>query len=119
MNKTQLLGRMTKDIELVETPNTKLGRFTLAVPRMRKEDGADFITCKVWGKKAEIMEKFVKKGHKVCIAGRIETGSYEKDGRMIYTTDVVVEDFDFIKPKKAEEETNDGFVPVYGDKLPF
>lgn len=123
MNKTQLLGRLTKDIELKETANSTIGRFTLAVPRMKKDDETDFINCKVWGKKAEIMEKFIKKGHKVCIAGRLETGSYEKDGRKVYTTEVVVEDFDFIesKPQPVQTETPpDDFVPVFHDaNLPF
>ena len=123
MNKTQLLGRLTKDIELKETANSTIGRFTLAVPRMKKDDETDFISCKVWGKKAEIMEKFIKKGHKVCIAGRLETGSYEKDGRKVYTTEVVVEDFDFIesKPQPVQTETPpDDFVPVFHDaNLPF
>ena len=122
MNKTTLLGRLTKDIELKETANSTLGRFTLAVPRIKKDDETDFIACKVWGKKAEIMEKFIKKGHKVCIAGRLETGSYEKDGHKVYTTEVVVEDFDFIesKPQPVQTETPDDFVPVFHDtNLPF
>ena len=123
MNKTQLLGRLTKDIDLKPTTNTIVGRFTLAVPRMKKEDGADFISCKVWGKKAEIMEKYVKKGNKVCVAGRLESGSYEKDGRKVYTTEVVVEDFDFIESKTADPappSLPDDFVPVFADpSLPF
>ena len=110
MNKWTGLGRLTRDIDLRHTSNgTALGRFTLAVPRMKKEDGSDFISCKVWGNRAEVMEKYIKKGHKVCVAGRIETGSYEKDGHTIYTTEIVVEDFDFIEPKTTD---NDGFAPV-------
>ena len=126
MNKTQLLGRLTNDIDLRYTQNqTAFGRFTLAVPKMKKEDGADFIKCKVWGKRAEIMEKYVKKGHKVCIAGRLESGSYEaKDGSKHYTTEVVVEDFDFIETKEKAEvkpkEDNDGFMSIPDDPdLPF
>ena len=117
MNKTQLLGRLTKDIDLRYTQNqTALGRFTLAVPRMKKEDGSDFIQCKVWGKRAEVMEKYIKKGHKVCIEGRLEAGSYEKDGKKHYTTEVVVEDFDFIESREKPKEDADGFVKV--DDLP-
>lgn len=123
MNKTQLLGRLTKDIDLRHTANdTAVGTFTLAVPRMKKDAGTDFISCKVWGNRADVMEKYVKKGHKVCIAGRLETGSYEKDGHKVYTTEVVVEDFDFIesKPQPAPAETHDEFVPVFHDAdLPF
>lgn len=124
MNKTQLLGRLTKDIDLRYTQNqTALGRFTLAVPRMKKEDGADFIQCKVWGKRAEIMQKYIKKGNKVCIAGRIEAGSYEKDGQKHYITEVVVEDFDFIESREKEDkpiEDKEGFMSVPDDPdLPF
>ena len=124
MNKWTGLGRITADIDLRYTQNqTAVGKFTLAVPRMKKEDGADFISCKVWGKRAETMEKYIKKGQKVCIAGRIETGSYLKGEQRIYTTEVVVEDFDFIEsmPQKAEQpQQSDGFMPVSNDPdLPF
>lgn len=129
MNKTQLLGRLTKDIDLKYTQSqTAVGRFTLAVPRMKKDDESDFISCKVWGKRAEIMEKYVKKGHKVCIAGRLETGSYEKDGHKVYTTEVVVEDFDFLETRKQTDQSHsegdqslpDGFEQSYpDDDLPF
>lgn len=105
MNKVNLIGRTTKDIDLSYTPQTQtaVGRFTLAVNRRRKEDGSDFILCKVWGRTAENMSKYVKKGHKVGISGRIETGSYkDRDGATHYTTEVVVEDFDFLEPKHEE-----------------
>lgn len=111
MNNVQLIGRTTGDIELRYTSQTQtaIGSFTLAVDRMKKEDGqkeTDFIRCKVWGKRAEIMEKFVKKGHKVGITGRIETGSYKnKDGATIYTTDVIVENFDFLEPRHDETQS--------------
>ena len=109
MNNVQLIGRTTKDIELRYTPQTQtaVGTFTLAVDRMKKEDGqkeTDFVKCKVWGKRAEIMEKFIKKGHKVGITGRIETGSYEKDGVKHFTTEVIVEEFDFLEQKKDEQQ---------------
>lgn len=124
MNKVQMLGRLTKDIELRQTTNSTLGRFTLAVPRIKKEDGSDFIACKVWGKRAEIMEKYIKKGHRVCVAGRLEAGSYEKDGVKHYTTEVVVEDFDFLESKKDDKEetkeVSDGFMSIPDDpELPF
>ena len=125
MNKTQLIGRLTKDIDLRYTQNQMaFGRFTLAVPRIKKDE-TDFISCKVWGKKAEAMEKYVKKGHKVCIAGRIETGSYLKGDQRVYTTDVVVEDFDFIETKgsdipcDAPGDLPEDFVPVSDPDLPF
>ena len=125
MNKVNLIGRTTKDIQLSYTQNQKaVGRFTVAVNRMKKEDGADFINCKVWGNRAEIMSKYIKKGHRVGISGRIETGSYEKDGHRVHTTEVVVDDFDFLEPKDQTQEqpqTND-FVSVPDDldsELPF
>ena len=127
MNKVQLIGRVTKDIECRYTPQTQkaVARFTLAVNRMRKEDGADFISCVAWGKTAEIMEKYVKKGHMVGISGRIQTGSYEKNGHKIYTTDVVVEDMEFLEKKEktvshgaTEEYVPEGFAFIDED-LPF
>ena len=135
MNSVQLIGRTTGDIELRYTSQTQtaIGSFTLAVDRMKKEDGqkeTDFIRCKVWGKRAEIMEKFVKKGHKVGITGRIMTGSYKnKDGATVYTTDVIVGNFDFLEPKHDEQSVTqttmtedvpapDGFAYLDED-LPF
>lgn len=105
MNRVDLIGRTTKDIEISYTRETQIavGRFTLAVNRRKKEDGADFISCKVWGRTAENMSQYVKKGHKVGISGRIETGSYKnRDGFTVYTTEVVVEDFDLLEPKHEQ-----------------
>jgi single-strand DNA-binding protein len=127
MNKTFLIGRTTKDIECRYTPQTQkaVARFTLAVNRMRKEDGADFISCVAWGKTAEIMEKYVKKGHMVGISGRIQTGSYEKDGRKVYTTDVVVENMEFLekREKNTPHDEPDEYIPegysALDEDLPF
>ena len=132
MNKVQLIGRLTKDIEMRVTRDTQtsVGRFTLAVDRRSRDDGADFISCTAWGKTAEILEKYVRKGHRIGVSGRIQTGSYEKDGRKIYTTDVIVEDFDFLENKsdggeKQNEPTvdDDGFMTLPDDVndegLPF
>ena len=122
MNNVQLIGRLTKDIDLRYTQNDKaVGRFTLAVNRMRKEDGADFISCKVWNKRAEVMEKYIKKGHRVAITGRIETGSYERDGHTVYTTEIVVDDFEFLEQRHQQSEPDpDGYMPVDDDTdLPF
>lgn len=135
MNKVNLVGRLTKDIEVryTQQTNTAVGRFNLAVNRRKKEDGADFISCVAWGKTAEIMEKYVKKGHRVGISGRIQTGSYEKDGHKYYTTDVIVEDFEFLETKgehsddapheSAPQEKRDEWMPIpddlTDDDLPF
>ena len=108
MNKVALLGRPTKDPE-VRYSQTKDGqqmavaRYTLAVDRKGKD--ADFISCVAFGKNGEFAEKYVKKGVKIAVSGRIQTGSYEKDGHKVYTTDVVVEEHDFCEAKgEAKEE---------------
>lgn len=104
MNKVVLIGRMTKDAQLAYTSNTQkaVTKFTLAVDRIN--EGADFINCTAFGKQAENIEKFVKKGNRLAVAGRIQTGSYEKDGQKIYTTDIIVENAEFIEPKRENTE---------------
>ena len=108
MNTVNLMGRLTRDAS-GRTVNTQNGEmrtvsFTLAVNR-RKKGEADFISCVAWGKKAEAIEKYTHKGDRLSITGRIQTGSYEKqDGTKVYTTDVMVEDFEFIETKKDREE---------------
>ena len=98
MNKAELLGRVTKDPVINYTQGEKsmcVARFTLAVQRKYKRDEADFISCVVFGKVAEIVEKYVKKGSQICVAGHIQTGSFmNREGNKVFTTDVVVEDMD-------------------------
>ena len=92
MNKVQLVGRITKDIELRYTVDQMaVARFTLAVNRRKKDDGADFISCTAFKKTAEIMEKYLHKGDQIAVIGHIHTGSYDKDGKKVYTTEVMVE----------------------------
>lgn len=100
MNNVVLIGRMTKDAQLAYTASQKaVAKFTLAIDRIG--EGADFIPCVAFGKQAENIEKYVKKGNKIAISGRIQTGSYEKeDGTKVYTTDVIVGSAEFIEPKK-------------------
>lgn len=104
MNKTLLTGRITKDIELKKTQSaTAYARFTLAVNRRLKQEGqpdADFISCVAWKKTAEVMYQHLRKGSHIAIEGRIQTGSYDKDGQRVYTTDVIVENFEFLESKK-------------------
>ena len=129
MNKTILHGRLTKDPEIrYSQSGTAIARFTLAVNRMKKDE-ADFITCKAFGKTAEIMEKYIKKGTEIMLCGRIETGSYEKDGKKVYTTEVIADEIDFVgKKEEKPAEKKDEFVPVkddeeqpfnFGEDLPF
>ena len=125
MNKTILIGRTTKDIDLRYTTGEKqtaVARFTLAVNRFRKDDGADFISCVAFGKTAENMDRYVHKGDKVGIIGHIQTGSYEKDGRKIYTTDVIVEETEFLSSQRQTEPhktTSDYYEPLRDDDIPY
>lgn len=109
MNRVILIGRTTDDIELRYTTNEKaFARFTLAVNRRGKDEGADFISCVVWNKTAELMKKYVKKGNRISVVGRIQTGSYtNKENKKVYTTDVVVEDVEFLENGKKEEKSKE------------
>lgn len=111
MNKTILMGRLTRDPEVRYAANDSgmaIVRYTLAVDRRRTgSDGqsADFINCVAFGKTGEFAEKYFRKGMKVLITGRIQTGSYtNQEGQRIYTTEVVVEDQEFTESKRASEE---------------
>ena len=119
MNSVVLIGRLTKDVDLRYSNNqTAVGRFSLAVGRNDKDKNCDFINCIAFGKSAENLEKYVKKGNKVAISGRIQTGSYtNKEGNKVYTTDVVAERVEFIESKKQEEPS--GYFNENEEKLPF
>ena len=123
MNKTLLIGRTTKDPDIRYTQNEQpmtIARFNLAVDRRFKKEGeqsADFISCVAFGKTAEFIEKYVFKGTKIAVEGRIQTGSYtNNDGNKVYTTDVVVEQVEFAgaktDSKSAAKESNDDFMNV-------
>lgn len=116
MNKVILCGRLTEDIDVRQTTTgTAIGRFTIAVDRRPTKDGkkeADFISCRAFGKTAETMAKYLGKGRKVLVDGRIQTGSYEtRDGDKRYTTDVIVESFEFVDSKPARAPQDDIEVP--------
>lgn len=117
MNKVILIGRTTRDIDLRYTNSQKaVTQFSLAVKKRGKDDLADFITCEAWGKTAEIMSKYVMKGHKIGIIGRIKSDSYEdKNGQRKYVTKVVVEELEFLEKKQQ----SDGFTDASDDELPF
>ena len=130
MNRVILMGRLTKDPDVSYAQNNNsmaIARYTLAVDRRQTKDGqreADFISCVAFGKNAEFAEKFLHKGIKVAVTGRIQTGSYtNKDGQKVYTTDVVVDDHEFAESKNAQSTstpiqgtppttTNDGFMNI-------
>ena len=108
MNKVMLMGRLTKDPDVRYTQGEKstcVARYTLAVDRRTKEKETDFINIVAFGKAGEFAEKYLKKGTKILVSGRIQTGSYtDKEGKKIYTTDVVAEDQEFCESKKNESE---------------
>ena len=100
MNKIILMGRLTKEPELKYIPNTDKGvaKFTLAVPRAFKKDETDFINCTAFGKQAEIIASYVTKGQRLLVEGALQIGSYtNKEGAKVYTTDVIVNSFNFIE----------------------
>ena len=106
MNQVVLIGRLANEPELSYTQQnqTAVCRFTLAVNRMKKDDGADFIRITVWGKLAENCDRYLSKGRQVGIAGRMQTGSYEKDGQKHYTTDIVASSVEFLGSSGGEHE---------------
>ena len=115
MNKVILMGRLTRDPEIRYSQSETalaIARYTLAVDRrFNKRDGeqsADFIQCVAFGKSAEFAEKYLKQGTKMCVTGRIQTGSYtNKDGVKVYTTEVIVEDQEFAESKNASSSQTD------------
>lgn len=124
MNKVILLGRLTRDPEVRYSQgeqSTAVARYTIAVDRRFKRDGdaqtADFIGCVAFGKNAEFAEKYFRKGTKVAIFGRIQTGGYtNKDGQRVYTTDVVVEEQEFAESKSSGGSSQPEPTPSpYGD----
>lgn len=119
MNKVILIGRLTRDPEVRYTQgdNTMaIARYSLAVDRRFKRDGepdADFINCVAFGKAGEFAEKYLKKGTKIAVVGRIQTGSYtNKDGQKVYTTDVVVEEQEFAESKNSGSSDNNQSAPA-------
>lgn len=107
MNKVILIGNLTKDVDLsfAAGSGTAVARFTVAVGRMKKGE-SDFISCISFGKTAETIAQYFFKGSKIALEGHIQTGSYEaKDGTKRYTTDVIVDRFEFVGSQGKEEKT--------------
>ncbi len=122
MNKVILMGRLTRDPEVRYSQGDNamaIARYTLAVDRRQSRNNqngdqtADFIQCVAFGRSGEFAEKYFRKGTKVLVTGRIQTGSYtNKDGQRVYTTDVVVEDQEFAESKSASQQNGGGFAPA-------
>lgn len=119
MNSVQLVGRLTRDPEMRYTDGgSAIAKFSLAVDRRYKSENgstADFPNCVAFGRTAEFIEKYFRKGMRMGCQGRIQTGSYtNNDGQKVYTTDVVVESCEFVESKASQqpEENNNGFGPA-------
>ena len=119
MNNVNLMGRLTKDVDLkITNSNLAVVRFNVATDRKLSKEKrmeainnnqptADFISCIAFGRTAEIIEQYFHKGNKIAITGHIQTGSYEnQQGQRIYTTDVIVDSFDFVE-SSSSNNTND------------
>ena len=125
MNKVILMGRLTRDPEVRYSQGenaTAVARYTLAVDRRfnrnNDEQTADFINCVAFGRSGEFAEKYLHKGTKIAVTGRIQTGSYtNKDGVKVYTTDVVVEEQEFAE-SKAVSDNNAGFAQAPAASAP-
>lgn len=112
MNKWIGMGRLTKDPEVRYSAGDNpiaIARYTVAIDRRKtqnnEEPGADFISCIAFGKAAEFAEKYLKKGTKIAIAGRIQTGHYtNQEGKEVYTTDIIVEETEFAESKRGMSE---------------
>lgn len=120
MNKVLIMGRLTRDPDVRYSNgangSTAIARYSLAVDRKFKQEGqpnADFINCIAFGKLGEFAEKYLHKGTKIAVVGRIQTGSYtNKDGQKVYTTDIVIEEQEFAESKAAATSNEGGFQAV-------
>lgn len=138
MNSVLLIGRLTKDPDVKwygDDEQKAVARFSLAIDRPGKDKGTDYPNIVCFGKTAELVEKYVGKGRLVGIQGRLQTGSYEKDGRKVYTTDVLADRVEFLDhaPEADGDENHqnrargsasdnpvpEGFSKVDDDDIPF
>lgn len=119
MNRVVLMGRLTRDPEVRYSQGAEpmaIARFTLAVDRRKKaadgQQSADFISCVTFGRNAERLGQFIGKGGKICLDGHVQTGSYtNKDGQKVYTTDVIVDSWEFAESKAASGEARPAAAP--------
>ena len=126
MNKVFLVGRLTRDFDLrYGANNTAVARTSIAVDRQfsnqNGEREADFINIVAFGNRAETMKKYLTKGSQIAISGRIQTGSYDaSDGRKVYTTDVVIDEFQFLDSRASRQmESTDNNVNSNNDVTPY
>ncbi len=119
MNSIYLRGNISRDINLTFAKNggMAIAKFNVAVARMKKDDSADFINCIAFSKSAELIADRLRKGSPILIEGHLQTGKYDaKDGHTVYTTDVIVNRFEFIGKKEDNNNTsNDNSGPDSGN----
>ena len=129
MNTVALIGRLTREPNVRYSQNSDqpmcVARYTLAVDRrFRRQNGsdeqsADFISCVAFGKSGEFVEKYLHQGTKIAVTGRIQTGSYtNKDGQKVYTTDVVVDNHEFVESRNAAGSGSGDNVQAQGTPAP-
>lgn len=123
MNNVSLIGNLTRDPEIRWSNDLAIARFSIAINRVPGRDGqdrgTDYPNIVVFGKQAENCEKYLAKGRKVAIQGHLQTGSYEKDGKKVYTTDVVADRVEFLEwGEKKEVDQATGF-EMLDEDMPF
>jgi len=105
INRFVFSGRLTKDIELKKTSSgTSVATFSLAVDRMKKEDGADFPNIVVWKQQAEFLSKYARKGTKVIMEGRVQTRSYDGQNGKVFVTEFIADKVEIAESKKEESK---------------
>ena len=114
MNSVQLIGRLSRDPQVSYSSATQnaVARFTVAIDRVPDKNGnkqSDFISCVAFGKTAEFIEKYFTKGKPIALTGRIQTGSYDKNGQKVYTTDVVADRVEFVPGGNGDGSNGGGF----------
>lgn len=117
MNKVILMGRLTREPEVSSsTSGTTFARFSIAVDRKFKKEGdpdADFFNCTSFNKQAEFVERYLKKGTKVVVTGRLQNNNYtNKDGQKVYDVRIMVEEIEFAESKNSSESSNSGSADV-------
>ena len=128
MNRVEIIGRLTRDPEIRMTTDgqTTIGRFGIAVDRRGKEQKADFFNVTAFNKTAQFAEKYLKKGTKIAICGRIQQDEYtNRDGQKVTAVIIIADELEFCEKKQEapEEPKKDGFVPIPdnldSEELPF
>lgn len=119
-----MCGRLTKDPEVRYSNEKAVAKFAIAVDRKFKKDETDFFNCTAFGKQAEFIEKYLSKGTKILLCGRVENNNYtNKDGEKVYSFGIMVDEIEFAESKRNDApKKDDDFIDVpenIADSLPF